>query len=477
MGYLSHILQINLVKSPLFIPHTRGRGARYRLRTNRHATNMPPTSGNSVTPKKFNPFPFHYHQELIIRIDDLNNLGVGIGRQTLQDGKKWVIMTPLTLPGEEVLVRIYRNFPNYSEADLLQVLKPSAQRIEPQCKYFSTCGGCQYQMMTIESQREWKRNQVVSLLSRLGGLSTISVNPVIGTEEVFFYRMKITPHYGAPRGDAEISVGFQKRGSRQIVDIDQCLIATKAINAKYASVRETLSSQLREKKSKKGATLLFREADSGHVESDFRQIITQTVNEVEFQFKAGEFFQNNAYVLPLMVNHVVEQARGRECEYLIDAYCGAGLFSLCSAPYFVQVYGIEISQLSIDAASRNAKINGIENAKFLCGSSEKIFGSAQVQALPRDKTVIIVDPPRKGCDHVFLDQLFAFRPRKIVYMSCDPATQARDCRIITTAGYTVTDVTPFDLFPQTRHIENCMTFERCDHHRTHNTMSTMIGQQ
>jgi tRNA (uracil-5-)-methyltransferase len=223
---------------------------------------------------------------------------------------------------------------------------------------------------------------------------------------------------------------------------------------KYAEARKSIEKSAVGKK--KGATLLFREADDGVVETDNRAYITQTVKNIKFKFKAGEFFQNNPYVLSLMQEHVVKAAVGHGCKYLIDTYCGSGLFSLCAADQFTHVFGVEISEPAVRAATQTAAANGIKNAEFLCGASEQIF--SKVKHLRRNETVIVVDPPRKGCDAAFLEQLFVFGPRKIVYVSCDPATQARDAKLIVAEGYEVVDVTPFDLFPQTRHIENVMTF-------------------
>ena len=196
-----------------------------------------------------------------------------------------------------------------------------------------------------------------------------------------------------------------------------------------------------------------------HVETDQRAVANATVNGIKFQFKAGEFFQNNPFALPIMVEHVIERATmDKSCTNLIDAYCGSGLFSLCAAHKFESVYGVEVSELAVKAAISSAKVNNIHNVKFTAGKSEAIF--KEVEHLDRDKTVIIIDPPRKGCDELFLTQLSVYKPKRIVYVSCDPATQARDARIIVDDGYTIVDVTPFDLFPQTRHIENVITFTR-----------------
>jgi tRNA/tmRNA/rRNA uracil-C5-methylase (TrmA/RlmC/RlmD family) len=421
------------------------------------SSSTPAASGESKVPYGFVSTPFKYQEEIVLDIDDLSNLGQGVGRYSLPDGSKWVVMVPLVLPGEKVLVKVYRNHNSYSEADLVNVIFSSPDRIKPACEYFSICGGCQYQHMTIEAQRQWKKSQVESLLQRIGGIKDLTVRDTIGTSDLFGYRTKITPHYDAPYQADKLKIGFQKRGTKIIVDIEQCMIATAKINTEYLVARKKIKEMVQQKLPKKGASLLFRDCDGG-VETDHRKIISQSVGGVQFKFKAGEFFQNNAFVLPVMVDHVISQATAVGCTHLIDTYCGSGLFAICAAKKFETVFGVEVSDVAVKAAVTNAKLNNVTNVEFICGVSERIF--SKVSHFPRDNTVIIIDPPRKGCDEPFLKQLFAFLPKALVYVSCDPATQARDAKEIVAAGYSIVDVSPFDLFPQTRHIENVMTFVR-----------------
>ena len=408
-------------------------------------------------PKGFVTTPFQYQEEIILDIVDLSNLGMGIGRYTLPCGGQWVVMVPLVLPGEKVKVKIYKNHSSYSEADLVNVIFSSPDRVVAPCEHFSVCGGCQYQHMNIEAQRQWKRSQVVTLLQRIGGITDVNVNGTIGSTHLYSYRTKITPHYATPHSLEDLRIGFHKRGTKTVIDIKECMIATKDINDAYLVGREKIAQMVSVKLPKKGATLLYRDHDGG-VETDSRKIITQKVGNVVFKFKAGEFFQNNAHVLPVLVNHVISQALGFGCSHLIDTYCGSGLFALSAARYFKTVYGVEVSELAVAAAIANAEYNKIQNVEFICGVSERIF--SKVEHFPRDETVVIIDPPRKGCDGPFLQQLFSFSPKVLVYVSCDPATQARDAKDIVAAGYKVTSITPFDLFPQTRHVENVMTFVR-----------------
>ena len=399
-------------------------------------------------PKGFVPTPYPYHHELELEISDITNLGVGIGRD---DG--WVVQVPFCWPGEKVRARIFRNHANYSQADLVEVTKPSPDRIDPQCNLYGTCGGCQYQGVRYGAQLRWKREQVENSLVRLGGLS-VPVDPVIPSPQPFGYRSKLTPHFQGGRQGKELTIGFLRQGSRKaLVDVAQCPIATDAINQALPAAREELQKA---PKRKRGGTLLLREVIEGVV-TDPKQLVSERVGELIFHFKAGEFFQNNPYILPQLVDHVVAQAKAAENHLLVDAYCGGGLFGLSAASQFEKVIGIEISREGFEGARTNARINRIENAEFFLGDACSIFD--EVKGFT-GSAALVIDPPRRGCDPDFLRQAIAFSPQRIVYVSCEPATQARDARILVDAGYQPVLAQPFDLFPQTRHVENVLTLVR-----------------
>ncbi|HEY0946226.1 MAG TPA: class I SAM-dependent RNA methyltransferase [Opitutaceae bacterium] len=409
--------------------------------------------------KPFNDHPFAYHQEIELEIATLTNLGVGLGRVALSDdpASRWVVMVPFSLPGERVKARVFRNHKNYSEADLLEVLTPSPHRIEAPCTLFGRCGGCQYQHLAYTEQLAWKRRQVEELLEHMAGL-TFHVAPVIGSPRQYGYRSKITPHFNPPR-DPSIPppIGFLRQGTRfDIVDVPGCLIATEPINERLAEVRAEVHAKAATGAYQRGVTLLLRDA-SGRVTTNYDEVITETVGDLKLHFLARDFFQNNPFILPAFTGYVREQAAASGARFLVDAYCGSGLFALTAAGAFERVAGIEISETSVKFARENAAANGIANATFQAGDASAIFAGL---AFPPAETVVVIDPPRKGCDEGFLRQLFAFGPCAVVYVSCDPATQMRDLRHFTAAGYGLTAVQPFDLFPQTRHLECVVTLVR-----------------
>lgn len=415
--------------------------------------------------KKSNDYPFAYHQEIELEIASLTNLGSGLGRISIDHPKgrleNWVVMVPFTLPGERIRARVFRNHRNFSEADVLEILTPSKDRVTARCPLFGRCGGCQYQHFNYSAQLAWKQRQVAELLEHMAGIH-FPVEPVIPSPKEWGYRSKITPHFAAPRSgaitegnpDKAMPIGFLRQGARfDIVDVPQCLIATEAINTRLTSLRAEVLAKASAGDYQRGATLLLREA-SGEVTTDYDSVITETVGSLRLRFLARDFFQNNPFILPAFTAYVRDQAAASGARHLVDAYCGSGLFALSAAPAFHQVAGVEVSESSVTFARENATANGITNARFVAGDASRIFDGL---SFPPVETVVVIDPPRKGCDASFLSQLFHYSPLAVVYVSCDPATQMRDLKEFIAAGYVLKRVQPFDLFPQTRHLECVIT--------------------
>ena len=403
----------------------------------------------NTPPRKFVAEPFAYHQELELTIENLSNQGHGVGRVD-----NWVVFVPYTLPGEKVRARIYRNEKNCSHADLVEVLEPSPKRVQPLCPVYGYCGGCQYQHLEYSAQLEWKTAQVADLLRLQAGLQ-LPVLPAIASPQIYGYRSKITPHFHKPK-DAKVgNIGFLRVGSRtEVCDVKQCPIAMEELNDALPVVRKAVHQAAAQYK--RGATLLMRVSE-GSVITNNNAVCTEKVGDLTFNFLAGDFFQNNPYILPAFTGYVARQACAEGARYLVDAYCGSGLFALTLAPHFEKVLGVEVSETSADWARANARSNGINHASFLAASAEAIFEQVD---FPAEETAVVIDPPRKGCDMVFLNQLFAFGPARVVYVSCNPATQIRDLAEFDKAGYEVVEVQPFDLFPQTKHLECVATLRK-----------------
>ncbi|MDZ4289867.1 MAG: class I SAM-dependent RNA methyltransferase [Prosthecobacter sp.] len=402
-----------------------------------------------MAPRKFNPHPFAYHQELDVRIDNLTNLGAGVARV---DG--WVVFVPFALPGELVRCRVFRNYKNYSEADLVEVLEPSADRVPAPCPLFGQCGGCQYQQLAYEKQLLWKQRQVEELLRHMAQIEH-PVLPVIPSPRQYGYRSKITPHFQKPKQGEIGAIGFLRAGTRNsMIDVPQCPIAMPQLNEQLTKVRERAKAN--QDAYKNGATLLMRAAANG-VLTRADELAIEQVGEVRFEFQAGDFFQNNPFILPAFVDYAIAEARACGARFLVDAYCGSGLFGISAARHFEEVIGVEVSESAVRKAAHNAEINALANCRFIAADARHIFEQV---SHPGAETVVIVDPPRAGCSEEFLQQLFAFSPHRVVYISCNPATQMRDLALFTQAGYQLDKVQPFDLFPQTKHLECVMTISK-----------------
>lgn len=411
----------------------------------------------------------------------------------------------------------------YSKAKLVEVLKKSDVRKDDlvRCKYFGDCGGCQYQMIDYDRQLRIKRGVVERAFARFSGLDPAlvpQVLPTIASPHQYNYRTKLTPHFELPyelrrgrrsgvRNNANatgaadesgerpqyyVPIGFDCIGTKRVMDIEECPIATKTINRALPAAKQKVRDGI--ENFKNGATILLRDSlrtyesfaedqavtqqPNGEVEkeldtevvTDHKATVKERVLTTKFESPAGTFFQNNRSILPSLLDYVREAiasssssstSDSAEERYLVDAYCGSGLFSLCLSSLFRQVSGVEISSESIKYATKNAELNSITNAKFLAGNAEDIFAKIQY---PAEKTTVIIDPPRRGCDEEFIRQLVKLGPKHIVYVSCNVHTQARDVgQLVRMDGrYKIKSVRGADLFPQTHHVEGVAVLERED---------------
>ncbi|KAI0089976.1 tRNA methyltransferase [Irpex rosettiformis] len=456
--------------------------------------------------------PFQMREEVELTVSAISSHGESLSIAP-EPYPPWVILTPFALPGEVIRARVYRHSQLHSYADLLEVTKPNPEMRDisrVQCKYFGKCAGCQYQMLSYETQLSLKRDVIVKAYKNFSDLPPTDVPeilPTIGSPLQYSYRTKITPHFDAPGkklkqkggGDGTkpdwFDVGFNKIGTRNVMDIEECPIATPVLNNALGPIRANIFKNL--STYKKGVSLLLRESleippekdDSPASEpssssssdklicvTDHRGTVRERVGDKLFEYTAGSFFQNNNSVLVPLTSYVRDAVFS--CDppldprptHLVDAYCGSGLFAITLSPQFDKVAGIELSSESIACATKNAKLNAIPAGKcsFLEGDAANIF--ATVQDFPREKTVLIIDPPRKGSDEKFIDQLIKFGCQTVVYVSCNVHTQARDVGMILRKSegmegkkrYVVESVRGFDLFPQTAHVESVAVLRLVD---------------
>lgn len=353
-------------------------------------------------------------------------------------------------------------------------------------------------MMSYERQLKIKQGVVQNAFKNYSQLeSTLlpEIRPTMPSPKQRAYRTKLTPHFNLPREvraykrathvapgkgkaqnadleeddgaplpvkpDVTVPIGFDGLDG-QVLDIEECPIGTEAINSALPAERKRIKDAIFEYAN--GATVLLRDSLESFDAPDGKCVavtnhkatVKEVVGTTKFESPAGAFFQNNRSILPDLIGYVKDEilaSRGasevKDGQYLVDAYCGSGLFSLCLAHLFEKVAGVEISSESIKCAKQNATLNGIDNAVFLAGNAENIFGTIDFAS---EKTTVIIDPPRRGCDEPFIEQLVKLAPRTIVYVSCNVHTQARDVGSILKrdASYKILSIRGADLFPQTK---------------------------
>ncbi|KAI0078551.1 S-adenosyl-L-methionine-dependent methyltransferase [Panus rudis PR-1116 ss-1] len=452
--------------------------------------------------------PFSMRQEVELTVSEISSSGDSLSIAP-EPYPPWVVLTPFALPGEKIKARVYYSSRLHSRADLVKVITPNPEfrdMSRVQCKYFGECAGCQYQMLSYDMQLQLKRNVVVKAYKNFSGLDPADVPeilPTTGSPLQYGYRTKITPHFEPPRKKREpveagskpdwLKIGFNKMNTKIVMDIEECPIATPVLNEALGPVRENIVKNINTYK--RGVSLLLREsleipssdaAASSTTESlsaavekklcitDHKATVRERVGDKLFEYTAGSFFQNNNSVLVPLTSYVRDAIFANDPmprpTHLVDAYCGSGLFAITLSPHFETIAGIELSTESIKFAKRNAELNNIpsEKCSFLAGDAANIFST--VQNFPRDKSVLIIDPPRKGSDEKFIDQLIEFGCAAVVYVSCNVHTQARDVGMILRKSrekmggreYVVESIRGFDLFPQTAHVESVAVLRLVD---------------
>lgn len=411
--------------------------------------------------------PWPAHREVELDICSMSASGLGLG---LLEGR--AVVVPATYPGDHVRARIHRTEEYYYEANLVEVLAQASCRDNSliKCPYFGKCPGCQYQMLPYSKQLELKQSVLVNAFRDFAPELWASgrmplVDQTTASPLQYHYRTKLTPHFDRPPKNVDAStfpIGFSMRGQKTILDIEQCPIGTAVVNEGLKLERQKVRDNL--KSYKLGATLLLREkqAEGGAKQciTDPKTVNSEYVGNYRFEYKAGEFFQNNSSILPLVTEFVRNKivAYGKPPRYLIDTYCGCGLFAITCSSAVEEAIGIEISAQNVGFARRNAEINNIKNATFIVGRAERIFEHVKANS---DESAVVIDPPRKGCDSAFLDQLLIFKPSTIIYVSCNVHTQARDIEYICKRSeYIVESLGGFDFFPQTYHVEGLAVLRR-----------------
>jgi 23S rRNA (uracil1939-C5)-methyltransferase len=445
-------------------------------------------------------------QKFEIEITGLGHSGEGVGRY---DG--FTVFVPQTLPGEKVAVVAEVVKQSYAKARLDAVLVPSPDRTAPRCPVYARCGGCQLQHLGYPAQLAAKRQAVVDAVTRIGKLDGVVVHPVLGAVEPWRYRNKMQFPVGLSAG--RLAVGCFAPGSHDIVDIDDCLIQHAANNAVARTVRAALGDlgiPPYDEASGRGvvrhvlggvgtaggevmAVIVTATADLprraelvARLRRDVpglvsvvhnvnpqrtnvvlgrrtetiwgRDTIADRLGDFVFRISARSFFQVNTAQAAVLYGQAERYAALGGAGTVIDAYCGTGTITLFLARRAAKVYGIEVVADAIADARANAAANGVANVEFIVGDAVEVM--PRLRAAGVKPQAVVVDPPRAGCAPAVLDAFTGMRPERIVYVSCNPASLARDLAVLADAGYLAREIQPVDMFPQTFHVECVALIER-----------------
>jgi len=443
--------------------------------------------------------PVQKNDFIEVVFEDLTHDGAGVAKV---DG--YPLFVKNALPGERAKIKVIKANKGYGFGRLIEILEPSPHRIEAPCPIYNECGGCQLQHLSYEGQLLAKEKQVRDVLTRIGKLEDVTVHPVLGMSEPWRYRNKAQVPVGEREGG--LIAGFYQQRSHQIIDMEACLIqqekndevvqAVKQICSKYgvtAYNEERHKGTLRHIMARYGlvtkevmVVLVTRTQDLPNKDKIIEEIvekvpgvksIVQNINtkktnvifgeetrvlwgeeviydyigKIKFAISARSFYQVNPEQTKVLYDQALAYADLTGEETVIDAYCGIGTISLFLAQKAKKVYGVEIVPEAIADANRNADLNQINNVEFGVGEAEVVIPNWYKAEIVAD--VLVVDPPRKGCDEALLKTIIDMKPKKVVYVSCNPATLARDLRVLEDGGYRTLEVQPVDMFPHTTHVE------------------------
>lgn len=473
---------------------------------------------NSSIPPESTEF-WQQGQILEVAIEDLTDTGDGVGRSHDR-----VVFVPDTVPGDRALVRLVRVKRQYARGKLHELLEASPHRQRPHCIVADKCGGCQWQQIHYDYQLQAKYHQVTQILTRIGGLSDPPVDPLLISSEELGYRNKVTYPF-ARSSQGRVQAGYYQKGSHKLVNLNQCPVQDSRLDPLLAQVKQDIETRgwsiyneaenqgkLRHLSLRIGRrtgeillTLVSRSQKQSGLEEQATQwmerypelvgvclninsdrtnrilgsqthciagrpYLHEQFGDLTFQLRSDTFFQVNTETAESLLQLIIDEWQLRGDEVLLDAYCGIGTFTLPLAKRVRRAIGLESQPSAVEQAQQNATLNEIENATFYQGKVKTWLGSyLEERSLDGQMAIddpidrVLLDPPRSGCDRSVIDSLRKLRPQCIAYISCKPATLARDLKLLCQGEiYQVRKVKLADFFPQTAHVECVAFLERCE---------------
>ena len=442
-----------------------------------------------------------------LKIEDITEDGLGLGRSD-----SMAVFVKDTVIGDEIDAKIVKVKKSYAYGRVERIITQSSHRVTPVCPDASRCGGCQLQAMSYEMQMQYKENRVRNSLERIGGFKDLRILPIDGAEDLWHYRNKAQYPVGIGKNGG-IVCGFYAARTHSIINRRNCTLQSPENEEVLETILEHMRvHQIRPYDENTGTGLvrhiLIRNAAntgqrmvclilngrsipglkelaqklmkmrgmtgvSVNVNTEQTNVILgketytvagkgyleETIGDMRYRISPTSFFQVNSTQMLKLYRHVLDYAAPKGSETVLDLYCGAGTISLFLARKAGRVIGVEVVEDAVKDAHVNASLNGIQNASFFAGKAEELLPREIGRELPHPD-VIVVDPPRKGCDRKVLDTILETEPERIVYVSCDPATLARDLKYLCETRYEIQSVQPVDMFPMTCHVETVVLLTR-----------------
>ena len=389
---------------------------------------------------------------MTVTFDDMAFNGGALARVASAEGEQaQVLFADYGISGEKAIVEILDERAGVLMGRVVEVLEPSPHRVEPGCVYFGRCGGCQWQHIEYAHQLELMHHIVWEQLRRIGAFEDPPVSPTLGAESPWGYRNHVR-FTAKRRGE----VGFVERGSHRFLRIDKCLIADDRVNEALPLLQDRCGA-LHQVAFRIGVNTgeALVHPDLSAIEPSIpsgQRYYHEELLGKRFRISAASFFQTNSRQAARLITLVSDRLALELNETLIDAYAGVGTFAVILAPLVSRVIAIEESAAAVDDAMAN--IEGIANIQYYRGKTEDVLGElAKASGDSAGIDALILDPPRQGCHPGAIEGVLRVRPKRIAYVSCDPATLSRDLRALVNGGYELADVTPVDMFPHTYHIE------------------------
>ena len=360
------------------------------------------------------------------------------------------VFVSLAAPGDRVRVAVERRQGDVLFASIVEIITPSPVRVEPPCPYFGRCGGCDFQQLTYDAQLAAKAEMIRDCLHRIARLENVPEFVVTGSPNNWRYRMRATWQIDQD----ERTIGYYERGSRRVCDVVDCAVLKPELQEKLEEVRGTEWSQFPPELKHLDVVAGENGVSFAPAFAEFEtKELALTVRSEVYSYNAESFFQINPSLLGQLIDFALRDASG---ETVLDLYCGVGLFTLPLARGFKNVIGVEANPAAARFARRNLQRAGLTNARVITATVTDWFRSSK----PGSVDFVLLDPPRAGAESAVIKGILDAGPREISYVSCDPATLARDLRKLLTGGYAVDSIAAFDLFPQTHHVETVVRFRK-----------------